>query len=45
MMCKKLIINAGIVNVYVREDRENYTVYSSQDWIENDDSLTDAFGY
>ena len=27
MMCKKLIINAGIDRVIIREDKENYTVY------------------
>ncbi|MBQ0092543.1 MAG: cytidine deaminase [Clostridiales bacterium] len=38
-MCKRLVINAGIDRVIVREDAENYTVYNVKDWIENDDSL------
>ena len=38
-MCKRLVINAGISRVIVREDSENYTVYPVEDWVENDDSL------
>ena len=45
MMCKRQVINAGIARVIVREDKENYTVYDVEDWIENDDSLSGKFGY
>ena len=45
MMCKRQIINAGIETVVVREDKDTYTVYPVQDWIENDDSLSGEFGY
>lgn len=45
MMCKRQVINAGIKDVIVREDEENFTVYDVNDWIENDDSLTGKFGY
>lgn len=38
-MCKRLVINAGISRVFVREDEENYSVYNVEDWITNDDSL------
>ncbi|MDL2287521.1 cytidine deaminase [Eubacteriales bacterium OttesenSCG-928-G02] len=38
-MCKRVIINAGISRVFVRETEDTYTVYDVQDWIENDDSL------
>lgn len=38
-MCKRLVINAGIRRVYVREDAERYSVYEIEDWIANDDSL------
>ncbi len=38
-MCKRLVINAGIAHVYVRETADKYTVYNVSDWIENDDSL------
>ena len=44
-MCKRLVINAGIETVVVREDKENFTVYNVADWVENDDSLTGEFGY
>lgn len=45
MMCKRLVLNAGIEKVIVREDSENYTVYTVSDWIEDDDSLSGRFGY
>jgi dCMP deaminase len=44
-MCKRLIINAGIATVYVRDDSENFRVINVGDWVENDESLTGAFGY
>ena len=45
MMCKRMVINAGIARVIVREDKEKYTVYETSDWIANDDSLSGKFGY
>lgn len=45
MMCKRLIINAGISKVIVRNTPDTYTVYDVSDWVENDDSLTGVFGY
>ncbi len=45
MMCKRMVINAGIDRVVVREDKENFTEYDVADWIENDDSLSGKFGY
>ena len=44
-MCKRMVINAGIEKVIVREDAENYTEFLVQDWIDNDDSLSGVFGY
>ena len=44
-MCKRLIINAGIKDVVVRENKDEFTVYHVEDWIENDDSLSGVFGY
>jgi dCMP deaminase len=38
-MCKRLVINAGIKRVIVRETMERYSVYHVEDWITNDDSL------
>ncbi len=44
-MCKRLVINAGIEKVVVRNTKTEYTVYNVRDWIFNDDSLTGTFGY
>ena len=44
-MCKRMVINAGIEEVIVRETETEYTVYTVSDWIENDDSLSGKFGY
>lgn len=43
-MCKRLILNAGIEKVYVRDNAENYTVIDTAEWIENDDSLRMELG-
>ena len=45
MMCKRLIINAGIETVIVRDTKEEFRIIPVSDWIENDDSLTGVFGY
>ena len=45
MMCKRLVLNAGIEDVIVRETETEYTVYHVADWIDNDDSLSGKFGY
>lgn len=45
MMCKRMIINAGIELVIVRNTLEKYTTIRVQDWVDNDDSLTGVFGY
>ena len=44
-MCKRMIINAGVETVCVRDDKENYRVYKVTEWIENDDSLGDKKDY
>lgn len=44
-MCKRLIINAGIEMVYIRDDRDNYRVIKVQEYVDNDDSLHGEFGY
>ena len=45
-MCKRLVINAGIAKVVVRNAPERYTVYDVQtDWVERDESLSGEFGY
>ena len=45
MMCKRVVINAGISTVIVRDDKENFRVIDVQSWIDDDDSLSGKFGY
>lgn len=44
-MCKKMVINAGISTVIVRNTPEKYTVIDVLSWIDDDDSLNGTFGY
>lgn len=44
-MCKRLIINAGIDTVYVRDDGNHYREVQVKEWIEKDESLDGTFGY
>ena len=45
LMCKRLIINAGIEQVIVRTSPSEFKIFRVSDWIENDDSLTLSEGY
>jgi len=45
MMCKRVIINAGIEKVVVRDTKDEYRVINVSDWIKDDDSLSGKFGY
>ena len=45
MMCKKLIINAGISKVYIRDSAEEYREIEVTEWILDDDSLSGVLGY
>ena len=45
MMCKRVILNAGIEKVYIRETADTYKEINVSDWIEDDDSLSGEFGY
>ncbi len=45
MMCKRLIINAGIEWVVIRDTKETYRKIRVADWLENDDSLGATLGY
>jgi len=38
-MCKRLIINAGILRVIYRDSKTEYHSVNVSDWITNDDSL------
>ena len=44
-MCKRLIINAGIKKVYIRDTKETYRMVLVSDWGENDESIEGVFGY
>ena len=44
-MCKRTVINSGIVQIVIREDMDNYRVVAVNEWIDNDDSLEGSFGY
>lgn len=44
-MCKRMVINAGIETVYIRDTKDDYRVVQVKDWIENDESLDGVFGY
>lgn len=45
MMCKRMIINAGISKVIFRNTKDEFYTVDVKDWIENDDSLSGQFGY
>ena len=45
MMCKRMIINAGISKVVIRDTKDDFRIVDVEDWIENDDSLSGKFGY
>ena len=44
-MCKRLIINAGIAQVVVRDDHEHYRIIDPMEWVDNDESLEGSKGY
>ena len=44
-MCKRMVINAGIREVVIRDTENDYRVIPVSDWIENDESLEGKKGY
>ena len=44
-MCKRMIINAGIETVIIRDSVDAYRVIHVQEWIDNDESLEGVLGY
>ena len=38
-MCRRLIINAGIELVVIRETENEYKIVSVKDWVENDETI------
>lgn len=44
-MCKRMVINAGIKQVVIRDTHDEYRVVDVNDWILNDESLSGVKGY
>ncbi len=44
-MCKRMIINAGIERVYIRDTKDDYRMIMVQEWIDNDESVAGTLGY
>ena len=44
-LCKRMIINAGISRVIIRNTPDSFTAIYVQEWIENDGSLQGERGY
>lgn len=44
-MCKRMVINAGIERVIVRDTSEEYRIINVNDWIMDDESLRGVLGY
>ena len=44
-MCKRMIINAGIDKVYIRDTKDEYRVVEVQSWIDHDESAAGILGY
>lgn len=44
-MCKRMIINAGIEQVYIRDDKDHFRSIAVREWVENDESLSGVMGY
>jgi len=44
-MCKRLVINAGIAKVYIRDTENEYRCVEVDSWIQDDDSLSENLGY
>lgn len=44
-LCKKMIINAGIKQVIIRENKNKYRIVYVQEWIDNDELLEGKITY
>lgn len=44
-LCKRMIINAGIKDIYIRDSKEEYRHIMVQEFIDNDESLEGIKGY
>ncbi|MEG7530838.1 MAG: dCMP deaminase family protein [Hungatella sp.] len=44
-MCKRMIINAGIARVYIRDTKDTYRMIEVKEWIDQDESMDGVLGY
>lgn len=44
-MCKRMILNAGISRVIIRDDKESFRIIDTNTWIDNDETLSGETGY
>ena len=44
-LCKRMIINAGLEKVIIRDSKKDYRVIEVKTYIENDESLEGIKGY
>ncbi|MBE6824893.1 MAG: cytidine deaminase [Ruminococcaceae bacterium] len=44
-MCKRMIINAGIKKVIIRNTKDRFTALYVDEWVQNDESLDATLGY
>lgn len=44
-MCKRMVINAGIKQVVIRDTHDEYRVVDVNDWVLDDESLSGQMGY
>lgn len=40
-MCRRLIINAGLSKIIIRNGKDKYDIFNAQEWVFNDDSVID----
>lgn len=44
-MCKRMLINSGVNQLYVRDTKNDYRIIEIAEWTNNDESLIGTFGY
>ncbi len=44
-LCKRMIINAGIEKLFIRNSKTQYTTVMVSDWVVNDESVEGVMGY
>ena len=44
-MCKRMVINAGIKNVVIRDTYDDFRIIDVNSWVEDDESVSGTMGY